>query len=191
MNLFEQRENIRLKRDREQKRRQGHNFIRVINTVYPRYDRLHSVDDVELYEVEDAEKGGTKDDSRPCCRAIEFIQDEITLDWVADVLDTERNQFFLARHLNLGIEIEDAKMREKIEALVDKEYKVELTKKEEKKRKVRELNREIRKLEDEEAKDEKEKTSMKNTNGVIRDRKVKEKNQEESLKIPGNTEEGI
>ncbi len=191
-NILEEREDIRQRAAREKKRRSGYKFIRVINTVYPTYNRLHSVEDIELFEMDDTTTGGKKSVPREVSMAITFQQDPVTTDWFADVLDTERNRFFLARHLELGIEVEDERIREQIEGLVHKEYKVELSATDEKKRKITQLRREIRHIEEDEEKAvRKAKEKENRMQSGIRPVKDKEKAPSESIQIPEDTTTGV
>lgn len=132
-------------REREQIRRRGHKFIKVINTG--RLNRIHSVDDVQVFETQNPDTGETEHTTRIDSATLTFSYEDVTGDMVAHVLDTERNRFFLARHLDLGLQIDDEKMREEIEKLVNEPYVVELSEIEMLKRKRLELQREIRNLE--------------------------------------------
>jgi len=132
-------------RDREKIRRRGHKFIKVVNTG--RLNRIHSVDDVRVYEVANSETGDMEHTTRIESAVLDFQYDGMTGDMSAHVLDTERNRFFLARHLYLGLEIENDKVRAEVEALVDKPYKVELAPLDELKRKKADLQREIKAIE--------------------------------------------
>ena len=175
--LILDRAEMKKMRDREKIRRKGHKFIRVINTG--RLNRIHSVDDVRVFETQNAETGAPEHTTRIESAVLDFQYEETTGDMVAHVLDTERNRFFLARHLSLGLEIDDDTIRGEIEDLVDKPYKVEVPKLEALKRKKAALLREIKDLEAAESDttaEEAAKTGTPRTPYRARSPKVEDKN---------------
>ncbi len=185
--LLTSREEEEALRQREKIRRKGHQFIKVINEGPESYNRIHSVEDMELFDIPDYEKGGITQEKRKVCRALTFNIEKGTGDRIAYVLDTEYNRYWLARQLDYGLKIDDERMQKEIEKLVNKPYKIELTRKDELERKKRELEKELRFInkESEETKGEDD------TVVVKRDSISKKKKESSQINIPKNTTEGV
>lgn len=105
-------------------RRAGHNFIKVLYTGNsPKPPRLHSVHDVIPYKWVNPKNNSTEIKTKEGCRLIEFGDEYGQA--VAYILDDDYNRYFLSRHLDYGLFIEDPKIRKEVEVLVGKKYDVE------------------------------------------------------------------
>ena len=166
-------------RRKEQLRKKGETFVRVFNYGPEGYNYIHAIDDIVLVPYENPETGRTDYNKKKTSGVLSFGKDRITQEMVADVLDTEFNRYFIARHLELNnrpfFVVENKKIAREIKALVNKPFTVEPTKKEMLRRKKVEVERELTKIRHEEEKQRKdERESEMATDGKIRD--VKQKN---------------
>ena len=132
-------------RKREQIRRKGHTFIKVIHTGIDR-GPIHDIHDYVLDEATNPETGQTEYKARLDSVALEFRLDNMTGDKLAYVLDDEYNRFFLSRQLGDGIEIENKTIAKEIKALIGVKYKVEKTPREELLAKKRLIDEELAKM---------------------------------------------
>jgi len=155
-------------RRKEKLRKEGETFFRVFNYGPEGFNFIHAIEDVTLVPYEDPETGRVKHEKRIGSSTLNFKEDLATGEMVADVLDTEFNRFFISRHLELVnkdgsrttlFEVESKKIAREIKALVNKEYVVEPSKKQNLRRKIVEMERELTKIrhqEEKEKKDERE-----------------------------------
>jgi len=149
-NIIFSQEELEKNKRREAARREGENFIKVINVGPIGINHIDDVEDILIDYALDPETGEpvvvkTQGDS-----VLSFEIDE-TGQRSAWVLDTERNRYFLARHLDYMVDpetkakrpllkIDDPKLAKEIERLKDKPWKTELSE-------VERLTREKEKIE--------------------------------------------
>lgn len=152
MNLTKDAELERLQKERmrhmEQLRRQGHSFIKVYLTAG--ITRIHSVKDILVEEYPDPRTGELRYEPREGDRIIEGVLNEATGFVEADILDCEYNRYWIAKNMNLGIEVVDKKLGKQIALLKDKEYKIASTRKEEIQMEINRLRKEEKRLDEEE-----------------------------------------
>lgn len=129
----------------ENLKRLGRNFIHVRCVVNADNPRFHGLEAVEAYQTTDPETGKLVWHTKEGSRALEFTINAVG-EPIADVLDTEHNRFWLARHLGEYIEIEDKDMRKQIAALKDVPYKVELSRKDELLKRRRQIEEELSRI---------------------------------------------
>lgn len=133
-------------RRRERIRREGHEFIKVINRGNPNFNLIHDVHDMVLVDKVNPETGENVPVAQLGSAVLEFKMDPMTGDLVAWVLDDDFNRAFLARHLGYGLLIEDKEMAAHIKALVGKPFKVELSEEEELEKQRKEIDARLEKL---------------------------------------------
>jgi len=152
-------------RKRDRLRKEGESFIKVLNYGPIGFNYIHAIEDISLIEYNDPDTGRTKFEKKISSSTLIFKEDDLTGDMVADVLDTEFNRYFLARHLELDgkplFVIENKKLAREIGALVNKEFIVEPTKKELLRRKKVEIERELTHIKHQEEKDRNEEREAK------------------------------
>lgn len=171
----------------EQAKRQGYNYIHIVSDGD--IDRIHSIDVVKLSERPHPVTRRAEYVPREDTGILEFKENPITKIKEADILDTEYNRFFLARHIPYGLRVTDEKIRNQIVSLVDKEYKVDMNREDTIKRQIKQLERELkreRNIRYEEEQREKDRTA-----GVrVIANKIKNEEPPQVI-LPEDTEEGI
>jgi len=175
----------------EQAKKQGHSFIKVISDGD--ITRIHSIDIMRITENPSPVWGKPTYNSHQSTGVLEFKANPINGNMEADVLDTEYNRFFLARHIPWGLRVVDEKTQEKIAALQSKEYKMDMTEEEEITRRIRELEKEKKRLVY--VRSETEKRDKEVNVRHIKDRslydKTKEALKQTFIAVPKNTTEGV
>ena len=172
-------------REMAQAKKQGFKYIKVVSEGD--ITRIHSVDFIRLDEKPSAVFGKPDYTPRYSTGVLEFVENKATGELEAEVLDTEFNRFFLARHIPHGIRAVDEKIYQQIEVLQDKEYKMEMTREEEVSRQIRELEKEKKRLGN-------VRREMEKRDEVIKPREIKDKPILRTIKqmlIPEDTTEGV
>jgi hypothetical protein len=191
--LISKEEQDRLQR-MDRLRRDGEEFIKVINHGPAGFNRIHAVDDIEMVPYIDPDTGETKYKKERVSKCVVFDIDRISGERFAWVLDTEYNRHFIARHLTLQLSkedgdtmecfsVDDRKVAKEIEALVHEPFSVEKTKKEQLREQAREIERQLKKIQHEEEKLRNKEKSMKAPPTVLREtgKRVKEPIQQVEL----------
>jgi len=116
--------------------------------------RIHSIEDVIPYEVPDFERPGEmKLETRLGTSCLEFKKNNITGDYVAEILDTEYNRHFVANQKGNGVVATSDEFQQRfIDVLIGKKFDVEVSEAESIRRDIRRLQG---KLVDAEAKEPK------------------------------------
>lgn len=150
-------EEIDKARRMEAVRRRGYQFIRIrySGTIIPAVDtsgivvnlRIGQVNDPRLYQEHNPETGQEETKTRIETSQVQFYQDRITGDIVADILDDEHNRFFIASHIGFGFEVMDPKLAKEIDVLIGSPYKVEVGKRESLLREKRRIDKELAAIE--------------------------------------------
>ncbi len=136
-NIIFSQEELEKNKRREAARREGENFIKVINVGPAGINHIHDVEDILIDYALDPETGEQVVVKTLGDNVLSFEIDE-TGQRSAWVLDTERNRYFLARHLDYVVDqenkikrpllkIDDPKLAKEIERLKDKPWKTELS----------------------------------------------------------------
>jgi len=172
-------------REMAQAKKQGFKYIKVVSEGD--ITRIHSIDFIRLDEKPSAVFGKPEYTPRYSTSVLEFIKNNVTHELEAEILDTEYNRFFLARHIPHGIRAIDKKTYREIEPLQDKEYKMEMTREEAVSRQIRELEKEKKRLGNIRREAEKR-------DAVIKPREIKDKTFAKEIKqtfVPEDTTEGV
>ena len=183
-------------RKKEQLRKEGETFIRVFNYGPEGYNYIHAIEDKILIEYPDPETGRPKYEKKTGSSMLIFKTDDLSGERVADVLDTEFNRFFLARHLEHEgrpfLVVESKKIAREVKALVNKEFIVEPNRKQSLRRKVVEAERELKKIQHEEEKMHKaEREEAMKSETKIRTVKPKENKPVKTQTILASPEDGV
>lgn len=221
--LVSKEEQDRLQR-MDRMRKDGEAFIKVINMGPPGFNRIHSIDDIEMVPYIDSDSGKTKYEKKRTSRCVLFETDRTTGERVAWVLDTEFNRHWLARnryledveivpsidvktgermlHPDTGekmmkvkvmghsdlLVVDDKKIAKEIEALINKPFKVELSKKERLQIQIREAERELTHIRHEEEKVRKSEKSMEAPPSVMREKKPRVKESAQQVELTDEAE---
>ena len=137
----------------EKLRRAGSHFIRIVYKGKSQMPRFHGLDQVGVSFVEDPDNGTIKAVAEYGNRKtdVQEFQKSVTGEWMADVVDTNHNRFWLSRHLydekhperRETIEVEDDALRAQIIALIDKPYTESLARQNELEKKKAEIEKEL------------------------------------------------
>ena len=153
-------------RQREVARRQGRKFIRVtyIGNTVARIDpdgtvcnlRMHAVEDIEIFPVPDYEHPGKEKLDQRITSTVVKLKSDGAGDIYGDMLDTEFNRHFLAKHKDDFVAA-DQKTAAEIELLVGRKYKVEPNEEESLKRRISEDQKRLDALKAENLRNKKQK----------------------------------
>jgi len=183
-------------RKKEQLRKKGETFFKVFNYGPEGFNYIHAIEDIVLVPYEDPDTGRTDYNKKKTSGTLAFKKDRISGEMTADVLDTEYNRFFIARHLEHEgrplFVIESKKIAREVKALANKPFTVEPSKKEKLRRKKVEIERELTKIKHEEEKQRKEEREAEiSSNGKIRDIKKKNGKDHSEQTVLDSPEKGV